>query len=138
MTFYIVSFAGGITCIQFFVASNFMCAKYPIVFQNTVHALLLLMAINPSAEYIFVPNLIAIFKIKFCFTFVSDHMLYSVQLKNVNSYLNSSLKLSDIVRGHSCQQSFCKLSLYKLMIIIPFILYIFTFFQPHHVTFNTV
>ena len=37
----------------------------------------------------------------FCFTFVSDHnldslMLYSVQLKNMYSYLNSSLKLSDI------------------------------------------
>ena len=45
----------------------------------------------------------------FCFTFVSDHntdyiMLYSVQLKNMYSYLNSSLKLSDIVRGLSCQQ----------------------------------
>ena len=44
----------------------------------------------------------------FCFTFVSDHntdniMLYSVQLKNMYSYLNSSLKLSDIVRGLSCQ-----------------------------------
>ena len=40
----------------------------------------------------------------FCITFVSDHntdslMLYSVQLKNMYSYLNSSLKLSDIVRG---------------------------------------
>ena len=38
----------------------------------------------------------------FCFTFVSDHntdyiTLYSVQLKNMYSYLNSSLKLSDIV-----------------------------------------
>ena len=63
----------------------------------------------------------------FCFTFVSDHntdyiMLYPVQLKNMYSYLNSSLKLSDIVRGLSCQQSYCNLlSLYKL-IIIPFIL----------------
>ena len=52
------------------------------------------------------------FKIMFCFTFVSDHntdflMLYSVQLKNMYSYLNSSLKLSDIVRGLSCQQSYC-------------------------------
>ena len=42
----------------------------------------------------------------FCFTFVSDHnseciMLYSVQLKNMYSYLNSSLKLSDIIRGLS-------------------------------------
>ena len=42
----------------------------------------------------------------FCFTFVSDHntdslMLYSVQLKNMYSYLKSSLKLSDIVRGLS-------------------------------------
>ena len=47
----------------------------------------------------------------FCFTFVSDYntdyiMLYSVQLKNMYSYLNSSLKLSDIVRGLSCQQSY--------------------------------
>ena len=47
-----------------------------------------------------------------CFIFVSDHntdslMLYSVQLKNMYSYLNSSLKLSDIVRGLSCQQSYC-------------------------------
>ena len=64
----------------------------------------------------------------FYFTFVSDYntdyiMLYSVQLKNVYSYLNSSLKLSDIVRGLSCQQSYCNLlSLYKLIIIIPFIL----------------
>ena len=37
----------------------------------------------------------------FCFTFVSDHntdslMLYSVELRNMHSYLNSSLKLSDI------------------------------------------
>ena len=31
-------------------------------------------------------------------------MLYSVQLKNMYSYLNSSLKLSDIARGLSCQQ----------------------------------
>ena len=40
----------------------------------------------------------------FCFTFVTDHntdyiMLYSVQLKNMYSHLNRSLKLSDIVRG---------------------------------------
>ena len=34
-------------------------------------------------------------------------MLYSVQLKNMYSYLNSSLKLSDIVRGLSCQHSYC-------------------------------
>ena len=34
-------------------------------------------------------------------------MLYSVQLKNMYSYLNSSLKLSDIVHGLSCQQSYC-------------------------------
>ena len=60
----------------------------------------------------------------FCFTFVSDHytdyiIMYSVQLKNMYSYLNSSLKLSDIVRGLSCQQSYCNLlSLYKLIIII--------------------
>ena len=64
----------------------------------------------------------------FCFTFVSDSntdylMLYSVQLENMYSYLDSSLKLSDIVRGLSCQQSYCNLlSLYKLITIIPFFL----------------
>ena len=64
----------------------------------------------------------------FCFTFVSDHnteslMLYSVQLKNMYSYLNSSLKLSVIVRGLSCQQSYYNiLSLYKRITIISFIL----------------
>ena len=47
----------------------------------------------------------------FCFTFVSDHntdflMLYSVQLENMYSYLNSSLKLSDIERGLFCQQPY--------------------------------
>ena len=62
----------------------------------------------------------------FCFTFVSNHntdfsMLYSVQLENMYSYLNSSLKLSDIVRGLSCQQSYCnELPLYNLINIIPF------------------
>ena len=40
-------------------------------------------------------------------TYTSDIMLYSVQLKSMYSYLNSSLKLSDIVRGLSCQQSYC-------------------------------
>ena len=63
---------------------------------------------------LFLQNLIAVFKIMFCFTFVSDHntdyiMLYFVQLKKMYSYLNSSLKLSDIVRGLSCQQSYCNL-----------------------------
>ena len=46
------------------------------------------------------------------------------------SYLNSSLKLSDIVRGLSCQQLYCNLlSLYKLIITILlfFILIFFTF-----------
>ena len=62
----------------------------------------------------------------FCFTFVSDHnteflMLCSVQLENMYSYLNSSLKLSDIVRGFSCQQPYFNvLSLYNLINIIPF------------------
>ena len=77
----------------------------------------------------------------FCFTLKSDHdtdhlVLYSVQLVNMYSYLNSSLKLSDIVRGLSCQQSYCNsISLYKLIIIIPFILFStnFYFFHPHHV-----
>ena len=64
----------------------------------------------------------------FCFTFVSDHntdylMLYSVQLKNMYGCLNSSLKLSDIVRGLSCQQLYYNLlSLYKFIIIIFYIL----------------
>ena len=51
-------------------------------------------------------------------------MLYTVQLKNMYSYLNSSLKLSDIVRGLSCQQPYYYnlLSLYKLITFIPFIL----------------
>ena len=73
----------------------------------------------------------------FSFTFVLDHntdyfMLYSVQLKNMYSYLNSSLKLSDTVRDLSCQQSYCNLlSLNKLIIIIPFILsYKFLLFPP--------
>ena len=62
-------------------------------------------------------------------------MLYFVQLKNMYSYLNSSLKLSDIVRDLSCQQPYnYLLSLYKLVTIIPFILsYKFYFFHPHHV-----
>ena len=80
----------------------------------------------------------------FCFTFVSDHnidslMLYSVQLKNMYSYLNSSLKLSDIVRGLSCQQSYCnKLSLYKLIIIIPFILSYNFFSFSIHIMFSLI
>ena len=58
----------------------------------------------------------------FCFTFVSDHntdyiMLYSVQLKNMYSYLNSSLKLSDIVRGLSCQQSYSPEFAYRLAVV---------------------
>ena len=66
----------------------------------------------------------------FCFTFVSDHntdslMLYSVQLKNMYSYLNSSLKLSDIVRGLSCQQSSASFLLVYLAN--------FYFFHQHHV-----
>ena len=73
----------------------------------------------------------------FCFTFVSDHntdciMLYSVQLKNMYSYLNSSLKLSDIVLGLSNQQSYCNLlSFYKHIIIIPFIILQFFTFSIH-------
>ena len=70
----------------------------------------------------------------FCFTFVSDHntdyiMLYSVQLKNMYSYLNSSLKLSDIV-----EWSILSIIVLQLIIIIQihhhhsfyFILQIFT------------
>ena len=78
----------------------------------------------------------------YCFTFVSDHsihclMLYFVQLKNMYSYLNSSLKLSDFVRGLSYQQLYCNsLSLYKRIIIIPFILQIFTF--STHIRFSII
>ena len=80
----------------------------------------------------------------FCFTFVSDHttdyiLLYSVQLKNMYSYLNSSLKLSDIVRGLSCQQSYCNLlSLYKLIIIIPFIFILQIFTLSIHIMFSLI
>ena len=65
-------------------------------------------------------------------------MLYSVQLKNMYSYLNSSLKLSDIVRGLSCQQPYYNLvSLYKLITIIRFIfLQIFTF--SIHIMFSLI
>ena len=50
----------------------------------------------------------------FCFTFVSDHdadyiMLFSVQLESMCSCLDGSLGLSDVVRGLSCQQSYCNL-----------------------------
>ena len=60
----------------------------------------------------------------FCFKFVSDHKtdcikLYSVQLKNMYSYLNSSWKLSDIVRGPSCQQSYYNLLSFNKLIISP-------------------
>ena len=66
-------------------------------------------------------------------------MLYSVQLKNMYSYLNSSLKLSDIVRGLSCQQSYYNLlSLYKLIIIIPFILYYKFFTLSIHIMFSLI
>ena len=75
----------------------------------------------------------------FCFTFVSDHnidslMLYSVQLKNMYIYLNNSLKLSDIVRGLSCQQSYATRYHYTNS-SSSFILFItnFYFFHPHHV-----
>ena len=80
----------------------------------------------------------------FCFTFVSDHntdciMLYSVQLKNMYSYLNNSLKLSDIVRGLSYQQSYCNLlSLYKLIIIIPFIFILQFFTFSIHIMFSII
>ena len=66
-------------------------------------------------------------------------MLYSVQLKNMYSYLNSSLKLSDIVRGRSCQQTFNNLlSLYKLIIIIPFILSYKCFSFFIHIMFSLI
>ena len=80
----------------------------------------------------------------FSFTFVSDHntdyiMLYYVRLKNMYSYLNSSLKLSDIVRGLSCKQSYCNLlSLYKLIIIFHFIYYKFLLFPSPSCLLNTV
>ena len=66
-------------------------------------------------------------------------MLYSVQLKNKYSYLNSSLKLSDIERGLSCKQSYCNvLSLYKLIIIFHFIYYNFLLFPSPSCLLNTV
>ena len=66
-------------------------------------------------------------------------MLYSVQLKNMYSYLNSSLKLSDIVRGLSCQQSYCNLlSLYIFIIIIPFISSYIIFTLSIHIMFSLI
>ena len=61
----------------------------------------------------------------FCFTFVSDHntdflMLYSVQLKNMYSYLNNSLKLFETVRY--CTWSLLSTIVLQLIIII----------QTHH------
>ena len=75
----------------------------------------------------------------FCFTFVSDHntdflMLYSVQLENMYSYLNSSLKLSDIVRGLSVYN---RISTNHYTIsstsFLLFYLINFYFFDLHHV-----
>ena len=80
----------------------------------------------------------------FCFTFESDHntdyiMLYSVQLKNMYSYLNSSLKLSDIVRGLSCYQSYYNLLLlYKLIVIIPFYFILQIFTLSIHIMFSLI
>ena len=52
------------------------------------------------------------------------------------SYLNSSLKLSDIVRGLSCQQSYYNLlSLYKLILIIP-LFYLTNFTRSIHIMFS--
>ena len=76
----------------------------------------------------------------FCFTFVSDHnadyiMLYSVQLKNMYSYLNSSLKLSDIVRGLSCQNRIATYYHYtnSSSSFLLFYFYNSYSFHPHHV-----
>ena len=72
----------------------------------------------------------------FCFTFVSDHntdciMLYSVQLKNMYSYLNSSLKLSDIVRGLLSTIILQLIIIIQtLIIIIPFILFYYFLLFP--------
>ena len=59
----------------------------------------------------------------------SDNFKEHVQL---SEYLFETVRY---VRGLSCQQSNCNLlSLYKLIIIIPFILpYNFYSFHPHHV-----
>ena len=76
----------------------------------------------------------------FCLTFVSDHntdflMLYSVQLENMFSYLNSSLKLSDTVRGLSCQQSYSTNYHYTISLtsFVLFDLINFYFFHLHRV-----
>ena len=76
----------------------------------------------------------------FSFTFVSDYntdflMVYFVQLKNMYSYLNSSLKLSYIVRGLSCQLSYCNLLYYtnSSTSFLLFYLINFYFFHLHHV-----
>ena len=76
----------------------------------------------------------------FCFTFVSDHnidslMLYSVQLKNMYSYLNSALKLSDVVRGLSVNNRITTYNhyTYSSSSFVIFYLTNFYFFHPHHV-----
>ena len=76
----------------------------------------------------------------FCFTFVSDHntdflMLYSVQFENMYSYLNSSLKLSDIVRGLSPVNNRISTNYHYTISSTSFLLFYlinFYFFHLHH------
>ena len=75
----------------------------------------------------------------FCFTFVSDHntnyiMVYSVQLKNIYSYLNSFLKLSDIDVVSPINNRIAT-NYHYTNSSSSFILFItnFNFFHPHHV-----
>ena len=77
----------------------------------------------------------------FCFTFVSNHntdflMLYSVQLENMYSYLNSSLKLSDIVRGLSPVNNRIATNYHYTISLISFLLFYLInlyFFHLNHV-----
>ena len=79
----------------------------------------------------------------FCFTFVSDHntdyiIVYSVQLMNMYSYLNSSLKLSDIVRGVNNRiTTYYHYTNSSSSFLLSYLTNFYSFHSPH-VKFNTV
>ena len=70
----------------------------------------------------------------FCFTVLSDHntdyiMLYSVQLKNMYSYLNSSLNVVSPVNNRIATNYHYTNSSSSFILFITN----FYFFHPHHV-----
>ena len=79
----------------------------------------------------------------FCFTFVSDHntdyiMLYSVQLKNMYSYLNSSLKNCQILYVISPVNN--RIAIYYHYTNSSFLLFYLTniFTLPIHIMFSLI